>query len=366
MCLLIQQTAETNFTEEHLADFYQRNRDGIGVMWAENGYLHYDKIIPANVTEAVDFYNRVARGKACCVHYRMRTHGDVDHENTHPYEVFGFETPHEMPMMLMHNGILHTGNGKDATKSDTWHYIRDYLHKLLGKDPALAFTPEFKDVIGRHIGSNRFAIMNHMGEVAIINKNQGVTFLGAWLSNTYAWDSNRWLPKPAVTYAAGHYVSGGKWDPKTWGDTQYPKSKAAKVAKIKNQTKNPQMSSGGSRLSAMTPIGGRPPVTQSEINVCNGVPLDSKHLDDVLDIRDTVDNAYIGNQTSNRQINAMIDEMGVTKAYFAAELLQEGIMSKKEWNRVSTSRKDMRTFALIPVESWYMKEIEDTPREYFQ
>jgi predicted glutamine amidotransferase len=362
MCLLIQQTAETNFTEEHLVDFYNRNRDGIGVMWAEGGYLHQDKILPANAAEAVEFYNRVARGKVCCVHYRMRTHGDVDYENTHPYEVFGFTEEHEMPILLMHNGILHTGNDKDTTKSDTWHYIRDYLHRLLDKDPTLAFTPEFKDVIGRHIGSNRFAMMNHLGEVAIINKNQGVMFLGAWLSNTYAWDANRWMPRPATEYAGGHYVSGGKWDNKGWGDTKFPKQKAAKVAKIKN----PQMSSGGSKDSAMTPIGGYPPVTASERNVFNGVPIDSKHLDDVLDIRNTLDNAYIGNQTSNRQINAMIDEMGVTKAYFAAELLHEGLLSRKEWNRVSTSRKDMRTFAQVPVEQWYEEKTMDRTTEYFQ
>ena len=363
MCLLLSIPKDVVFTDEHITDFYNRNRDGIGVMWAEGGYLHQVKTIPRSAEDAIAFYQEHIRGKQCAAHFRMRTHGDVDLENTHPYEVFGFTEEHEMPMMLMHNGILHTGNGKDASKSDTWHYIRDYLHKLLGKDPALAFTPEFSDVIGRHIGSNRFAIMNHLGEIAIINKNQGVTFNGAWLSNLYAWNSDKWMPKPAATvYAGGHYVSGGKWDPKEWGDTKFPKQKAAKVAKIKN----PQMQIGGSRLSAVTPSGGHPPVTPSERNVFNGVPIDSKHLDDVLDIRNTLDNAYIGNQTSNRQINAMIDEMGVTKAYFAAELLHEGLLSRKEWNRVSTSRKDMRTFAQVPVERWYEDETMDRTREYFQ
>ena len=364
MCLLIQQTKDTNFTDEHLLDFYTRNKDGIGVMWAEDGKLFSDKLIPKTAQESVDFYNRVARGKDCCVHYRMRTHGAIDHENTHPYEVFGFTASHEMPMLLMHNGILHTSNRADETKSDTWHYIRDYLHRLLDGNPALAFDPVFEQVISKHIGNNRFALMNHLGQTVIFNKAQGVSYNGAWMSNTYAWSADKWMPRPTTpTYYTSNYGKGGVYTP--------PKSVTpAKVAKVSKAGKAGNRSSKKAQ-DLTTPTGGQlfsptTPITQAERKIFNGIPVESQHLDDILDIRGTLEAVYLTNQTSNRQISAMIDEMGVITAYFAVELLSEGMITEKEWDSLSGSRVNMREFAKIPQSHWYSNKAMKRTKEYFQ
>jgi predicted glutamine amidotransferase len=366
MCLLWTQTADTNFSDELLADFYTRNRDGAGFMWAKEGKLHYRKILPANAAEFIEFYNTYCRGVEGAGHVRMRTHGDINLSNCHPYEVFGFDdgSEDEMPMLLMHNGILHTGNQKDTSRSDTAHYIDDYIRKLLGSDPALAFSAEFKEIIGKHIGQNRFVLMNHLGEMAVINKYQGVEFNGAWLSNEYAWSASKYLPKKV--YATPTYPSG-HWDPvsKTFkyeSEVSPKKSLPSNVAKIGKKHKKltqqehlPNMNSGGKRLTTISTA------TRAEKNALNGVSTDCGCLDDVLELRCLLDVFYPVNGTSNKQLECMIEEMGVSKTYMAVELLGDGYVTEKMWDILCSSRTEMRWFVTTNHADWTRSSYD--PRE---
>jgi hypothetical protein len=172
-----------------LNDFYASNQDGVGVMYAERNELIIKKILPVSAADFVDFYRSEIQGKRCAFHLRMRTHGNTDLTNCHPYKLLDHAT-HGVDMALMHNGILSTGNARDTTKSDTWHYIRDILRPLLKNNPDYAFTKGFADLVGAHIGySNKFVIMDSRGRMATVNKGAGVFFAGLWLSNTYAWSA---------------------------------------------------------------------------------------------------------------------------------------------------------------------------------
>jgi hypothetical protein len=359
MCLLIQKPKDVEFKEEHLVDFYNRNRDGIGVMYSENGALHTSKMLPNTAQDTLDFYEHYIKGRECAIHYRMRTHGDIDLINCHPYPVFGFDdAEHPMPMALMHNGVLRTGNAKDSTKSDTWHYIRDYLHVLLKDDPSLAFDPVFADVIGGHIGNNRFVLMNHLGQTTIINKYQGVMFNGAWLSNEYAWSSTKFLPrKQASTYGSWHggkgdtYYSAGKegTTPKKSSPAPSPTASTGKGGKTKKSGKKP-----GEQLTLPSiKSGGKTTLTEQVKNERNGVSVDCKWLDDVLELRSILDAIYVDNAIRNRQLETLIEESDPERAYFLLELLADGIVSKAEFNTVMSSRTEMRMFADIPREEFY-------------
>jgi hypothetical protein len=198
MCLLFTRTAgvSANLSDAWLKDFYSHNKDGFGVMYAKDGGLHVDKGI-GSVDDWIKFY-REYEGLTAAFHLRMRTHGNIDLTNCHPYEVYGNGA--EMPIYMMHNGVLSHGNAKDTSKSDTWHFIRDYIIPLSAKDPAVMFTPEMQAVLGKFIGNNRFAFMNHLGQLQIVNKNQGVEWQGMWLSNTYAWDYYGAFPEKRVVY----------------------------------------------------------------------------------------------------------------------------------------------------------------------
>mgnify|MGYP000709909602 CR=1 FL=1 len=227
MCLLIELNADTRFTDTFLDGVFKRNSDGIGVMWAEDGVLHYYKALPKDAEEARGIFREYAEGKHCCVHYRMRTHGDIDLTNCHPYPIAGFDNDNAampmllmhndnaaMPMLLMHNGVLSTGNSADASKSDTWHYINDYVKPTLAAHPDLMTNAPYMKMMSAHIGNNnKFAIMDAAGNVAVLNRQAGVEYEGSWLSNTYAWDYYGLHPKapvytyPAKTTSYGNYGS---------------------------------------------------------------------------------------------------------------------------------------------------------------
>lgn len=188
MCLLLTHPATTAFDFDDITDFYSKNPDGIGAMWASNNVLYHKKALPKNAGKAWDFYNDYVVGKDAVMHFRMTTHGDTNHDNAHPFEVFGDGSPH--PLFMAHNGILSTGNAKDKARSDTYHYIQDYLKPILADSPALIFEPAFKSLLGQAIGTgNKFIFMDYRGEISIINEAQFVTYKGAKLSNTYAWSA---------------------------------------------------------------------------------------------------------------------------------------------------------------------------------
>jgi hypothetical protein len=191
MCLLITQTNNSPaLSDDWLADFYSYNSDGVGVMYEQAGSLIVEKILPTSADDFVHFYRNHIQGKNCAFHLRMRTHGDTDLTNCHPYEVLN-QQEHGVDMWLMHNGILSTGNAGDTSKSDTWHYIRDYLRPMLAGNPAFAFTPEFRHLIGSHIGSgNKFVLMDNFGNMSTVNQKSGVYWAGLWLSNEYAWTAS--------------------------------------------------------------------------------------------------------------------------------------------------------------------------------
>lgn len=188
MCLLINKPANTTFSKNFYEGVFKKNEDGLGVMYAENGRVVVKKILPKTFEDVEAFIRDEVDGRECSLHFRMQTHGDVDLTNCHPYQVISADEGYEL--WLMHNGVLHTDNKKDQTKSDTWHYINDYLRPMLLANPTFFLTEAFKEVVGAHIGSgNKFVLMDYMGNVVTVNKDEGVEYEGAWLSNTYAWDS---------------------------------------------------------------------------------------------------------------------------------------------------------------------------------
>jgi len=182
MCLIIDKPENVNFTTAELADFWQKNQDGAGIMWNNGICVEVEKIVAPTVGEWIDFYNQFAKGRACTIHLRWRTHGWIDEENTHPYYI-------GRGNWLMHNGVLSHGNAADRAKSDTWHFIKDFIKPALRQNKSILLNKQFKADIGREIGrNNKFVILGpRWKRAAVINRNSGIMWRGAWFSNTYAW-----------------------------------------------------------------------------------------------------------------------------------------------------------------------------------
>lgn len=222
MCLLLtQQSTTPALTDKWLADFFSYNSDGVGVMRSEQGQLIVEKTLPKTADEFIHFYRTHIQGFDCAWHLRMRTHGATDLLNCHPYEVLN-ESDHGISMWLMHNGILHTGNKADTSKSDTYHYIADYLRPMLSKNPDFAFTNAFHNLIGDHIGaSNKFVLMDNHNRMAVINESEGVYWGGLWLSNEYAWSASKTTSKKPEYDHELHYqqvaeIPEDKWTVKSY------------------------------------------------------------------------------------------------------------------------------------------------------
>lgn len=222
MCLLHTHHKDTILDKEWIEDFYDINSDGIGVMYSEvvdsKAHLVIKKCLPKNYEEAQAFYDAEIKGRECVVHWRMATHGDVDFDNCHPYILLPLDS--SCPMAIMHNGVLSNGNYKDKSKSDTWHYMNDFLIPLLdpqvGGDPNLIFKEPFIEILGDSIGnSNKFVAMDYLGNVTIVNRHAGVNWNGIWLSNTYAWTAPGRLSRGKYNYTSTNYQDAD------WGGNKY-------------------------------------------------------------------------------------------------------------------------------------------------
>lgn len=204
MCLMI--TGKSNAiratllnTQGLMLDIYKSNEDGIGAMYVTSkNKLRTPKVLPKTLGECIAFIRQLPDDdRSLALHWRMRTHGNVDLENCHPYPVV------DGRIAMMHNGVLSQGNAADKTKSDTWHYINDVVRPMLAQAPGLITNSAWVKLVEDDIGNgNRFAIMDHTGELVVLNKHTGVTHDGIWFSNTYAWSPALLIPgyKTKVSY----------------------------------------------------------------------------------------------------------------------------------------------------------------------
>lgn len=217
MCLIIVGKAETLRatlldTPGLLADIYRSNPDGIGIMYASVRGLRIFKKLPKNSQEARHFLSRMPGDERnLAVHFRWTTHGHTNKDNCHPYTVV------EGECAMMHNGVLRTGNSADTSKSDTWHFIKDYLQTGVAMAPGLVHDAGFRALVKDFIGNtNRFVFMTNDGQVSIVNSKEGIEHNGLWFSNTYAWSPGLLIPGRHVKYGGyqGGYQGGyrGGWE----------------------------------------------------------------------------------------------------------------------------------------------------------
>jgi predicted glutamine amidotransferase len=201
MCVAIIKPANFTFDAIDVEDFYHQNSDGFGVMWAQDGVIHAHRALPKSAKDAVKLYQKlVPHDRECVLHYRFATHGSKTLKNTHPFAITD-------DLYMVHNGVLseHSLGLKCGKGTDTTAYVRQYLTPMLAKakDPLeLAHCPEFRAVIGEHIGHSKFVFLDKHGTISVVNKELGkvITRSGIkiWVSNTN-WDTSAYYRTPAPT-----------------------------------------------------------------------------------------------------------------------------------------------------------------------
>lgn len=176
MCIAIYKPAGLVLTEETIKTSWLHNSDGAGFMYHEDNQLHVTKGLMSlkDFEEAYEPHKE----KETVVHFRIKTHGNKDAANTHPFLV-------DQDLGMVHNGIISNVDTKvDPTKSDTWHFTDFHLHRFRQDNPKFFLNPIYKDMIEEYIGYSKLIFMDAQGNVEIFNENKGVWDAGCWFSNT--------------------------------------------------------------------------------------------------------------------------------------------------------------------------------------
>lgn len=179
MCLIIHKPAGRKVPSDVLSSAMLLNRDGVGIMYAEDGRIIIERSLSASLLT-----KRLPQLKAreVIVHFRMRTHGSIDLDNTHPFEVTD-------GVAMVHNGIL--SDYGDEKVSDTRDFNAGVLRPLLSTHPDIYNDPPFGDALEDYIGpNNKILMLRSDGTVWSLNRHTGVEYNGVWLSNTYAWEAS--------------------------------------------------------------------------------------------------------------------------------------------------------------------------------
>lgn len=166
------------------------NRDGAGVMYAEDDRVKIEKILPARTSKGDDEVREFFEShmhRACAFHLRNQSLGPVNLENAHPYWVTNKDWGHPYDIAMMHNGTV-SGVQINTDLSDTGNIATYILRPLFAKNKTLTkmlFTSEeYWFQLSCWTGTNKFVLLNNEGTFVIVNPNAGRNLdgSGVWVS----------------------------------------------------------------------------------------------------------------------------------------------------------------------------------------
>lgn len=178
MCIVIYKPKGISIKKEIYQNCYNNNKDGAGFIIREKtGEMKLEK----GFFTFQDFWENFQphQSKQAIIHFRIKTHGDIDTENCHPYWV------KENSLAFAHNGIISkVETNSNWHMSDTWHFNEKMLKHLQEKiGPDFIFDPVLQSLITEYIGFSKLVFLNEAGKVLIFNKTQGTMEENVWFSN---------------------------------------------------------------------------------------------------------------------------------------------------------------------------------------
>lgn len=213
MCIAIYKPADKRLSKELLETCWEANPDGAGFMYTHNGKLKIKKGFMTFDRFWASFNN--LQHKIAVIHFRFKTHGEADEENTHPF----FVSP---TMGFVHNGIINAVSTVSNKKmSDTWHFNESILKPLFDLSPDFIDTAAVQELIQHYIGYSKLIFLDDKDNVWIVNEDKGVWDDGVWYSNsgylartttsiTYPVKQGEYIPKYKATKKENTYQSISK------------------------------------------------------------------------------------------------------------------------------------------------------------
>jgi len=197
MCIIITKPAGAHIPLEHLKNAWERNPDGAGLCFAEGGVVNTVKgfMFWEEFEEFVgdlDDWDYVP----AIFHFRVATHGEVDEDNTHPFEIIPGK------LAFAHNGVMRNMTQKNRPELSDTQVFNRYILKQLPHN--FLRNAGIQRLINETIGTDKLAFLDGGGNITIYNRSLGVEGEnGIWYSNhgfkpaapALAWDRNfGWVP----------------------------------------------------------------------------------------------------------------------------------------------------------------------------
>ena len=188
MCLIIQANKPQVITNNMMNCAYLNNDDGFGLMFANKGKVHVQKIGKPKsfkaITKVWDSYKNL--DTPIGLHFRFNTNGESNKAMSHPFQILNKEE-HSRDVWVMHNGPQLPTPMIDNNKSDTHQFVKWILKPQLTNEPELLYNPDWQEMLADMIGSDKLLFLDSKTEeFTIINEDQGKTTDDMWLSNTYS------------------------------------------------------------------------------------------------------------------------------------------------------------------------------------
>jgi len=179
MCVIVAKPMGVEVDLDTLEACWDTNSDGAGIAYAMDGKVHlYKGIMKWRAFKNVFVHPEIWKDTAAIFHFRIRTHGATDEDNTHPFWVIPGK------LAFAHNGIMSGMARKSRSDlSDTQCFNRYILQQLPHN---FMRNQGIVELICHAIGGrNKLAFLDSAGEINIFNKDQGEEEeSGLWFSNT--------------------------------------------------------------------------------------------------------------------------------------------------------------------------------------
>jgi hypothetical protein len=175
MCIAITKPADTPPDWKAYEAGFENNPDGWGFAVAHDGKITTAK----DVSTFQDFRRKFEplSHLPALVHFRIKTHGNVDQRNCHPFLV-------AEDLACIHNGTINIKCNRDADMSDTWHFVELVLKPMYEGNPTFAWNMGAQFLAEQFIGWSKMAFLRADGQFAWWHKDKGMDVSdGHWYSN---------------------------------------------------------------------------------------------------------------------------------------------------------------------------------------
>lgn len=180
MCVIVHQPKGTHIDKDLAHRLWTRNSDGGGYAFIDpdgvlvtRKTLEWDEWWKSFETDRSRF-----PGRDFLLHLRIKTHGDVNLDNVHPFQV-------DEHTVMAHNGIISGVPDYGDGRSDTRVFIDEVLPEL---PPDWLDNHYLRSMVEEWIGWSKLMFLtnnpNLKKTVYILNQNRGTYKDGMWFSNS--------------------------------------------------------------------------------------------------------------------------------------------------------------------------------------